>query len=100
MVCIGIDIEKDKHGRFIMNVEGEILADVFAIPNNREGFQSLRSCTIPLDKIRVGLETTRHYSYNILGVLFDNGLAAYVITPLHTNLYRKSFSLRRRRLTG
>ena len=37
---------------------------------------------------------TGHYSYNILRFLLDNGLAAYVINPLHTNLYRKSLSLR------
>ena len=99
MVCVGIDVAKDKHDCFIMNTEGEILADVFTIPNNREGFEFLisriRSCATPSDKIRVGLEATGHYSYNILGFLLDNGLATYVINPLHTNLYRKSLSLRK-----
>ena len=64
-----------------------------------DGFQSLlqkiRSCTSPQDKIKVGLEATGHYSYNILGFLLDNGLATYVLNPLHTNLYRKSLSLRK-----
>ncbi len=46
-------------------------------------------------KIKVGLEATGHYSYNLLGFLLDSGLATYVINPLHTNLYRKSLSLRR-----
>ncbi|MCC8155743.1 MAG: IS110 family transposase, partial [Oscillospiraceae bacterium] len=41
------------------------------------------------------LEATGHYSYNILGFLLDNGLATYVLNPLHTNLYRKSLSLRK-----
>ena len=99
MICIGIDVAKDKHDCFIINSEGEILADVFTIPNNREGFESLlsriHSCTTPSDKIKVGLEATGHYSYNILGFLLDNGLATYVINPLHTNLYRKSLSLRK-----
>ena len=94
MVCIGIDVAKDKHDCFIMNTEGEILADVFTISNNREGFESLlsriRFCTTSSDKIKVGLEATGHYSYNILGFLLDSGLATYVINPLHTNLYRKS----------
>ena len=35
-----------------------------------------------------------HYSYNLLGYLIDKGLPTYVINPLHTNLYRKSLSLR------
>lgn len=48
-----------------------------------------------MDKIKAGLEATGHYSYNILGFPLDNGLATYVINPLHTNLYRKSLSLRK-----
>ena len=98
MVCVGIDVAKDKHDCFILNSEGEVLADVFTIANNREGFETLlqriRSCTTPADKIRVGLEATGHYSYNILGFLLDNGLPTFVLNPLHTNLYRKSLSLR------
>ena len=99
MVCVGIDVAKDKHDCFILSSEGEVLADVFTVANNREGFETLlqriRSCTCPTDKIKVGLEATGHYSYNILGFLLDKGLATYVINPLHTNLYRKSLSLRK-----
>lgn len=99
MVCIGIDVAKDKHDCFILNSEGEALADVFTIPNTMEGFHCLlekvRSVTTPQDKIRVGLEATGHYSYNLLGFLLDSGLATYVLNPLHTNLYRKSLSLRK-----
>ena len=47
-----------------------------------------------LSKVKVGLEATGHYSYNLLGYLIDKGLPTYVINPLHTNLYRKSLSLR------
>ena len=99
MVCVGIDVAKDKHDCFIISSEGEILADVFTIPNNAEGFdtllQAIRRSTRPEDKIKVGLEATGHYSYNILGFLLDKGLDTYVINPLHTNLYRKSLSLRK-----
>ena len=99
MVCVGIDVAKDKHDCFILSSEGEVLADVFTIANNREGFETLlqkiQSCTCPSDKIKVGLEATGHYSYNILGFLLDNGLLTFVINPLHTNLYRKSLSLRK-----
>ena len=99
MICVGIDVAKDKHDCFILNSEGVILADVFTIPNNRDGFSTLldklRACTTPWDSIKVGLEATGHYSYNILGFLLDNGLATYVLNPLRTNLYRKSLSLRK-----
>ncbi|NSD67163.1 IS110 family transposase [Dorea longicatena] len=99
MVSVGIDVAKDKHDCFIQNSEGEVLADVFTIPNNMEGFNTLlhkiQTCTTLQDKIKVGLEATGHYSYNILGFLLDNGLATYVLNPLRTNLYRKSLSLRK-----
>ena len=99
MICVGIDVAKDKHDCFILSSEGEVLADVFTIPNNAEGFgtllQAIHSSTRPADKIMVGLEATGHYSYNILGFLLDCGLPTYVINPLHTNLYRKSLTLRK-----
>ena len=99
MICVGIDVSKDKHDCFIFSSEGVVLADVFTIPNNLEGFNTLldklRACCAPQDSIKVGLEATGHYSYNILGFLLDNGLATYVLNPLRTNLYRKSFSLRK-----
>ena len=99
MVCVGIDVAKDKHDCFIRSSEGEVLADGFTIPNSMEGFQFLmekiRCCTSPQDSIKVGLEATGHYSYNLLGFLLDRGLPTYVLNPLHTNLYRKSLSLRK-----
>ena len=99
MVCVGIDVAKDKHDCFILSSEGVVLSEVFSITNNRDGFelllQKIRSCTLPDDNIKVGLEATGHYSYNILGFLIENGLHTYLINPLHTNLYRKSLSLRR-----
>ena len=99
MVCVGIDVAKDKHDCFILGSEGVVLSEVFSITNNRDGFelllQKIRSCTLPDDNIKVGLEATGHYSYNILGFLIENGLHTYLINPLHTNLYRKSLSLRR-----
>ena len=98
MVCVGIDVAKDKHDCFILSSEGEVLADVFTIANNRDGFESLlqriHSCTHPTDNIKVGLEATGHYSYNILGFLLEKGMPTFLINPLHTNLYRKSLSLR------
>ena len=89
MICVGIDVAKDKHDCFILSSEGEVLADVFTIPNNAEGFdtllQTIRRCARPADKIKVGLEATGHYSYNILGFLLDNGLPTYrpAIALLH-----------------
>ena len=99
MVSVGIDVSKDKHDCFIVTSDGEVLSDVFTIPNTINGFHCLlrriRDCTSTQDKIKVGLEATGHYSYNLLGFLLDNGLTTYVLNPLRTNLYRKSLSLRK-----
>ena len=99
MIFVGIDVAKDKHDCFITNSDGETLANVFTIQNNREGldelYQRIEEVTKDLTKVKVGLEATGHYSYNILGFILDKGFATYVINPLHTNLYRKSLSLRK-----
>ena len=99
VISVGIDVSKDKHDCFILSSEGETLADGFTIPNTLDGFnfllRKIQDCTTPQDKIKVGLEATGHYSYNLLGFLLDNGLATYVLNPLRTNLYRKSLSLRK-----
>ncbi len=99
MIYAGIDVAKDKHDCFITNSDGEVLFKAFTIPNNRDGFdefyQKIQFITDDLTKVKVGLEATGHYSYNILGYLLDKGLTTFVINPLHTNLYRKSLSLRK-----
>ena len=99
MTYVGIDVAKDKHDCCIVNSDGEILADVFTIPNDQTGFnllfQKLLSVAPDRSKVKVGLEATGHYSYNILGFLLGKGLTTFVINPLQTNLFRKSTSLRR-----
>ena len=98
MIYIGIDVAKDKHDCFITNSDSEVLVKAFTIANNLDGFndlyQKIESVMDDVTKVKVGLEATGHYSYNLLGYLIDKGLPTYVINPLHTNLYRKSLSLR------
>jgi len=99
MIYVGIDVVKDKYDCFITNSDGEVLFKSFTLPNNREEFETLlqriESVSEDLSKVKVGLEATGHYSYNLPGFLLDKGLTTYVINPLHTNLYRKSLSLRK-----
>ena len=98
MIYVGIDVAKDKHDCFITNSDGEVLFKAFTIANNLTGFtelyQKIASVMEDVSKVKVGLEATGHYSYNLLGYLIDKGLPTYAINPLHTNLYRKSLSLR------
>lgn len=98
MVYVGIDVAKDKHDCFITNSDGEVLFNVFTIANNLKGFTELYQKIVSVesnpDNVKVGLEATGHYNYNLLGFLIDKGLPTFVINPLHTNLFRKSLSLR------
>ena len=79
MIYVGIDVSKDKHDCTIVSSDGKILADVFTIQNNLDGFQLLfqriKSVAPDLSQVKVGLEATGHYSYNILGFLLDKGLS-------------------------
>lgn len=78
MIYIGIDVAKDKHDCFITNSEGEVLFNAFTIPNNADGFhdlfQKISSLTNDFSNVKVGLEATGHYNYNLLGFLIDKGL--------------------------
>ena len=99
MIYVGIDVAKDKHDCCILGSDAEKLCQVFTIPNNRSGFDELfrKIFSMAEDKadIKVGLEATGHYSFNLLASLLDKGLTTCVINPLHTNLYRKGQSLRK-----
>lgn len=98
-IYVGIDVAKDKHDCFITNSDGEVLFKPFIIPNNRDDFETLFqriiSISNDLNKVKLGLEATGHYSYNLLGLLLHKGCRTFIINPLHTNLYRKSLSLRK-----
>ena len=98
MVYVGIDVAKDKHDCSIMDSDGVELCSVFTISNDRDGYDDLFKTITDYEKdtskIKVGLESTGHYSYNILCALSDRGYLTYVLNPLHTSFYRKAQSLR------
>ena len=57
MIYVGIDVSKDKHDCTIVSSEGEVLADVFTIQNNLDGFkllfQRIKSVAPDLSKVKV-----------------------------------------------
>lgn len=99
MIYVGIDVSKDKHDCSILSSNGQTLLKPFSIPNNLEGFHALASAIASFEKnsnkVKVGLEATGHYSFNILGYLLEKDYNCFVFNPLHTNLYRKSLTLRK-----
>lgn len=84
MILVGIDVAKDKHDCFIQTVDGKVLCRFLTVANNHEGFEELyakiASCND--SAIRVGLEATGYYSYNLLGFLLSKGLETFVFNPL------------------
>ncbi len=97
MILVGIDVAKDKHDCFIQTADGKVLYKAFSFANNYEGFEELYAKILSCNdsEIKVGLESTGHYSYNLLGFLLSKELATFVFNPLQTNQFRKSLSLRK-----
>ena len=68
MYFVGIDISKYKHDCFITNEINQIKRDVFSFDNNKEVFDLFLNVVKSLDcsqEIKVGLEATGHYEYNL-----------------------------------
>ena len=82
---------------FIQTVDGKVLFKAFSFANNYEGFAELYAKILSCNdsEIRLGLESTGHYSYNLLGFLLSKEFATFVFNPLQTNQFRKSLSLRK-----
>ena len=72
MIYVGIDVAKDKHDCFITNSDGQVLFNPFTISNNIEGFDELyrriESVSDDLNKVKVGLEATGHYSLSLIHI--------------------------------
>ena len=97
MILVGIDVAKDKHDCFIQTAEGKVLFKSFSFANNYEGFEELYAKILSCDDadVRIGLEATGHYSYNLLVFLLSKELPTFVFNPLQTNQFLKSLSLRK-----
>ncbi|VEU82238.1 IS110 family transposase [Acholeplasma hippikon] len=101
MILVGIDVASNKHDIFIMNALGEVFNKHFTIDNTRQGYKKLLE-QISLAKeffkdsnVRIGLESTGHYSRNILYFLILEGYDVMFINPLLTNMDRKASSVRK-----
>ena len=99
MFYAGIDVAMDKHDCVVLDSDGDVVFDVFTFENSRDGFRTLKkvlqACSKNPGKIKVGLESTGHYSDNLLAFLNSIGYAPVLFNPLHTNLFRKGLSLRK-----
>jgi transposase len=101
MIYVGIDVASDKHDCAFLNEEGKALCDIFTFANNRSGFDSLitklslLSETENFSDMEIGLESTGHYSNNLVNFLHEKRLCVKVFNPLSVQRLRKAQTLRR-----
>ena len=102
MIYVGIDVASQKHDCFIMRDNGEVFSKkAFTIKNNIEGYKKLHNSINQFvestkdSNVRIGLESTGHYSKNILLYLIKQGYQATLINPILTNMDRKASSVRK-----
>lgn len=101
MLFIGIDVAKNKHDCCIIDSNGVVYNDSLRIENSKIGFDSLiESIYLALDSkdisnVKIGLESTGHYSTNITNFLISKGFQVTTLNPLSTNLFRKAHTLRK-----
>lgn len=101
MLFVGIDVAKSKHDCCIIDSDGVIYTDSLRIANSKNGFEILYSTilsaldTKDLSNVKIGLESTGHYSTNITNHLYSKGFQVHILNPLATNLFRKAGTLRK-----
>jgi len=100
MIYVGIDVASKKHDCYIMSDIDKNSNVLITISNDIEGFTRLKETINEFmsetdDKVRIGLESTGHYSHNILHYLVGEGFDTMLINPLLTNMERKASSVRK-----
>ncbi len=106
LIYVGIDVASQKHDCCILNRDGSALFENFTFANDRNGFETLmsnivscKSASGPLN-VKIGLESTGHFSTNLTNFLIGQGFEVTTFNPLHVNLYRKAQTLRKPRPTS
>lgn len=92
MIYIGIDVAKFSHFASAVNSDGEVLIKPFSFSNSDKGFNLLLSNLkdFPISDCFVGLESTGHYSDNLVSFLYNKGFKIGIINPIQTDSLRNS----------
>ena len=100
MIFIGIDVASEKHDCCILSEDGCVLR-AFTFLNNKCGFDEFLSVVAEycggddFRNVKVGLESTGHYSINLTNYLLAKHLSVKIYNPLQANMLRKAQSLRK-----
>ncbi|MBI9009580.1 MAG: IS110 family transposase [Tenericutes bacterium] len=97
MYYIGIDVSKFKHTCLIASNSGEVIKDCFDIDNSTIGFTKLKSIIDSLDsnQIKIGFESTGHYSANLAQFLINNDYKFFQLDPRRVKKFSLSLSSRK-----
>ena len=98
MFYVRIDVAKYKHDFTIINELGLVIVPPKTIQNSEEGFNELLSSLSSLDRsqgIKIGLEATGHYGFNLKTFLYKHGFNFVELNPLQVSRFHQQISLRR-----
>lgn len=102
MIYVGIDAASQKHDFFIQRDTGEVFSKKsITIKNDINGLKKLHNSIKDFvesckdSNVRIGLESTGHYSKNILLYLIKQGYQTTLINPILTNMDRKASTVRK-----
>lgn len=97
MIYVGIDVASNKHDFFMMSEQCNVYKKrSVTIPNTEQGYKKLHNsiiefCEAQQDyQVRIGLESTGFYHFNLLVYLLRMEYQVTVINPLLTNMFKKS----------
>ncbi len=96
MYFVGIDISKFKHDCAIIDETGVVVTPSWSFANDHEGFSELKKLLLSLNgEIRIGIESTGHYGFNLKLFLEHEDFKFMEFNPLLINRFIKSKSLRK-----
>lgn len=92
MIYIGIDIAKNSHFASAVNSDGSVIVSPFAFSNTKDGFELFLSKfkEIQISECLIGLESTGHYSDNLVAFLYSKNYQIGIINPIQTDALRNS----------
>lgn len=91
MICVGIDVAKNKHDINIIDYStGEVILDHITIKNNLEGYTSILDLieVYPQDQVIMGCESTGHYSNNIRAFFLERNFQFHLLNAYDVKTFR------------
>ena len=97
MFYVGIDISKYKHTLVVASHLGEVVQKPFDFDNSQLGFKLLLEKLKPYDsnQLKIGFESTGHYSANLRQFLSNQGYSFYQLNPHLVKKFSSSLSIRK-----